>query len=263
MTYTPLRLESEIRLLSLTGRKYDITDQNDRKRSNDDLIRLFHDIQDVIKPQCVLEIGAREATFSRETRHRHPDCLIYAFEASSHAFERMSRNYDFEALNIRYLNLAVTDATGTAEFQIQKIVDGALVSPLRGNNSLLRRREDNISYEPLPVASTTLDDFHAAEGLRGRSISAWIDVEGASELVLKGASHALQDVQSLFIEMEDAEFWVSQWRSGQVLDFLMAHGLYPVARDFEYDLQHNAIFLREPVLANGIIRYKLASYYHL
>jgi len=195
-------------------------------------------------------------------RDRHENVPIYAFEANPHIFENMSGKFNFEALNIRYLNLAVSDVTGDTEFQIQKSVDGHPASPIRGNNSLLRRTQADVEYEAVRVPSTTLDDFCAAEGLIGRPMSAWIDVEGASELVLKGASRTLQDIQSVFIEVEDAEFWTSQWRSGHVMDHLMAHGLHPIARDFEYDLQYNVIFVREPVLANGVVRYKLATFLH-
>jgi hypothetical protein len=82
-------------------------------------------------------------------------------------------------------------------------------------------------------ADTILDDFAAVEEIGGCSISARINVEGASELVIKRASQALQDVQFIFIEVKDAEFWTSQWRSSDVMDHLMTKGLCPVARDFE------------------------------
>lgn len=72
----------------------------------------------------------------------------------------------------------------------------------------------------------------------------WVDVEGANEVVLKGARSALARTSAVFIEVEDKRLWDSQWLSDDVANYLYDLGLRPVARDYQSTHQYNLMFVR-------------------
>ena len=202
---------------------------------------LFHRLLDLLRPALFVEVGAYRAEASRRVKLDHPDTRVVAFEANRYNHEAVSAEHDFEESGISYLNLAVSDQPGTVTFHLRRAVEGEALRPLTGNSSLLRRLEGAVEYEPLAVPSVTLDEFFAADIASEHRAATWIDVEGASGLVLGGATTFLGTCDLVMIEVEEKPMWEGQWLSLDVLTALVSRGFVPVARDIEYENQFNFV----------------------
>lgn len=220
---------------------------------------LLFDICERLQPAIFLDIGANDAGASRAVRRRLPDCDIHAFEANPGIHARFLP--ELEAARIRFWNLAVSDASGPTRLYAPVTLsraysDGRIIpaniqeSPETGKTSLLLRDEE-ATYREVHVDATTLDEF-AAEHLgtgAARRMVLWIDVEGAADRVIAGASQALDQTLAAFVEMEGYQFWKNQSDRRVVLDELAKKGFVALARDREYaDFQHNVLFVHASVL---------------
>lgn len=209
---------------------------------------IFYELQQRLRPAVSLEIGAREASFSREMRRRSPEITVAAFEASPLTFAHFSKNTPFEQENIQYHNMAVSDTDGPVNFNL--VLESDFLS---GRNSL-HSRADLPSHQIEVQAvrgDTILQNWPEAE------ISLWIDVEGAAEQVLKGFIQGFRSrrIASVFIEVEEYDIWKGQWTAAEVKRFFLEQEYLPVFCDAEYyrtlrkgDMvvsQYNIIFCRQ------------------
>lgn len=212
------------------------------------LAQNYYQLQKILKSNCFFEIGAFEADFSRMMKNLFPDSKVYAFEASPYCYD----NYKDLNSSIEYLNLAISDKEGEIYFSLQdkNISDQSEIEKVRGNNSILDRNDDTISYKKINVKSTTFDSFIEKESLTTSSFSLWVDVEGANKNVLKGSEKYLKNVQSILIEVEDYEYWKDQWLSKDVDQFLQNFGFFPIARDFEDNNQYNIVYINQLLLGD-------------
>ncbi len=221
------------------------------KKSNLRLFLFFLFLNELVKPKVSFEIGAYDAEFSINLRKRMKDIKIYAFEASKDNFEHFTRARNFHNKNIKYLNLALSDKTGDIDFFMQdKNLDtNEMYTKIIPNNSLHKRKEENIQYQQIRISSETLENFALSEKIDKESNSMWIDVEGSNKEVLKGASNILEFSELIYIEVEDKKFWENQWLSEDVIKFMKNYDLIPIAKDFEDFLgQYNLIFIKEELL---------------
>lgn len=222
---------------------------NEERLLVDELVKTFLLIQKETNPTISIEVGANSADFSRKIKQKQPSILSWAFEANPYVYEHYLN--DLNTLDIKYLNMAITDTVGFTRFLIQEGVlnngkwDGNRINRLSGNNSLLIRNESDILYSAPNIECTTLDNFFIEENRINQKdrVCMWIDVEGASKQVLQNSIKLLEQTDSIFIEVEDFEFWHNQWLSKDVIEFLRLYNFIPVARDYEYEKQNNYIFL--------------------
>ena len=240
---------AQLHLMS-QAQHYVLEDAKERRRSNRELVSLFMNVQRALKPQVSLEIGAYEAGFSQNVRKLLPATAVFAFEANPHNFEQWRSTIDYQSLNIEYLNYAVADKRGEIEFHLQKTVAGATVEPGLRNNSIMMRRNADTTYETVLVPSISVGDFFNERGLRGKSATAWIDVEGAAKHVLSGMDAVLPQFTGILMEVEDRMYWEGQWHATDVIEFFTTRGFVPIARDFQFQFQYNVIFMPVTALAN-------------
>lgn len=203
---------------------------------------LFHSLVGLLQPGLFVEAGAYRADASRRVRQDHPGTRVVAFEANRYNHEAVSAEHDFASLGIDYLNLAVTEEPGEITFHLRRAVEGQALRPVTGNSSMLRRLDQTTEYEPLTVASVSLDSHFATELATGRRAALWVDVEGASGPVLRGAARFLGACDLVMIEVEEKAMWEDQWLSLDVVAHLVGSGFVPVARDIEYENQFNLVF---------------------
>lgn len=213
----------------------------DNTINHEDLVTKFINLQQIIKPNVCIEVGAHGAEFSNTMASL--GVKSYAFEASPHVYNHFK---DKVKPGVEYINKAISYKTDNVLFQIDKRFDPATT----GHNTIMKRAED-LDYEYVSVESIPLDDFVNA----GDNIALWIDCEGANREVLSGASDILNKVSSIFIEVEAHEFWQNQWLFNDVNDHLLSKGFILLAKDQEFgENQYNCIFIKkelEQVLNNG------------
>jgi FkbM family methyltransferase len=202
--------------------------------SNESLINKFIEMQKLIRPSLSIEVGAHEATFSKKMHEITEN--VWAFEASPYVFEHF---YPISGVN--YINKAISNVKGKVDFEIQGERDFKT-----GNNSILKRNEDK-KYSYVEIDAVTLNDTFKNE----KNICLWIDCEGANEQVLTGASNILKNVSSIFIEVEEVEYWKGQWLFNDVESYLLENGFILFARgESEYNnKQYNCIFIKKELEA--------------
>lgn len=209
-----------------------------------------------IRPKTFLEFGAFDAKFSRRIKSEHPHAKTIAFEANPYVYQHFMSQVDFKALGIEYNHLAISDSDNSrVSFQVQAKRSGQDVTPVKGDDSLLKRNVSDphqiyeaVEYETVTVDATTLDGYVNDSQFGLDDFSAWIDVEGALKTVLAGAQKTLARTRSLMIEVEEKPHWGGQWVAKDVEEHLISLGFFPIARDFEYEHQYNLIFVRDEVL---------------
>ena len=224
-------------------------------------LRSFYlDLQKILKPNVSVEVGAFKAEFSTQMRKISPMSECFAFEANKFNYEDSRQNV--LSYGVNYINLAITDYVGEVEFLIQEgFLNGVHYEKDPGNNSILKRSDNNIYYSKHTVACTKLDAFFEDSINKKNTFCLWIDAEGASKQVLMGAERFLNSVQSIFIEVEHERFWKEQWLANDVNDVLSEHNFVHVAHDTEYINQNNAVYLRSDLFDNKEIVRVLNRWY--
>lgn len=190
----------------------------------------FIELQKTLNPDVFIEIGAHEAEFSQTVAEKFPGSDVYAFEANPYVY---IKNYPIK--NVNYINNAISSSLGFVDFQIQNDNDISA-----GNNTILKRNEDK-DYLYIKVLSTTVDSLFTEY----KNVCMWVDCEGANKEVLLGSENTLKNVSSIFIEVEEIEFWKDQWLDTDVISYLESLGFIMLARDSQYNNQYNCIFVKE------------------
>ena len=205
----------------------------------------FHELVAQIDPALFVEAGAYRADASCKVRADHPACRVVAFEANPYNYRRYAEELDFASLGVEFLNLAVTEANGPVTFHLRTRQDGEDLRRVTGNSSLLRRQGTDTEYEEITVQGVSLDEYFADS--TASPVCMWIDVEGASGAVLRGARQLLERTELVLIEVEEKFQWEHQWRSLDVIEFFLDAGFVPLTRDAEYNQQYNILFVRNDV----------------
>jgi FkbM family methyltransferase len=202
----------------------------------EELAESFLSLQGRLKPDFIIEVGAREASFSLQAKKLVPDTKVYAFEANPYVHKRYARKCKRRGVN--YLQLGVSNLTGNLDFNVDPSKELS-----DGSHSFLKRVNSE-NLEQISVGCTTLDDFFMPKISESDNVAIWIDVEGLSGQVLEGATKLLSHVQSLYIEVEHKAFWENQILAGEVTKILESRHFMLLGRDLEYfPVQENFLFL--------------------
>jgi FkbM family methyltransferase len=231
-----------------------------RELSVAELDAFFHELVVLARPSVFVEGGAFEADTSLRVAAALPGCRVVAFEANPYVYDRFSAARDFPAGSVEYVHQALSDEPGTVVFRVVSASSSLADDRVQGYNSMLPRLGDDwlgdVEYEEVEVPATTLD---AAFGDAGGPAAMWLDVEGATGIVLAGAQDFLDRCDVLKVEVEEAPFWKDQWLASDVVEALAKHGLIQVARDNQDEDQHNEVFVSERLLSRHDIQERLTQ----
>jgi FkbM family methyltransferase len=192
----------------------------------------------------VIEIGAHAAGFSRRVKRAMESTRVVAFEANPDVHAKHAALCD--AAGIEYHNVCVSNAEGSLTLQVPLGKNGAIMTM----GSILPHTILAATHTH-QVSATTLDAFLATDVSKQKAI--WLDVEGATGLVLDGAAEALQSCVLLYAELETVRSWHGQRIDSELVAQLGRHGLAPVLRDTYRARQYNALFLKHEVLTQAPI----------
>jgi FkbM family methyltransferase len=211
------------------------------KHSAQRLRKRFLRIAAALNTDTFVEVGAFDGSVAIEARSILPRARIVSFEANPFNHAHFSTTLRHEEHNVEYRQYAISDSVGETTFSIA----GAGEQGLSKKSSILRRLSTSAvaHFADVTVPCTTLDAFF--ESKRPSRMALWIDVEGATEQVLRGAASIMETVGVLLIEVEEEQFWEGQWLAGDVEAFLRAAGLECVGHDREYKAQENRLFVRK------------------
>ena len=196
------------------------------------LAEKFIKLQEQLKPKISIEIGAHEAEFSQLMSKKITKDNTWAFEANPIVYKKYSGFNNFH-----YINKAISDKNNYIKFELQVGLED------EGNNSIKNRKEDKI-YSYIDVESVTLDSMFSDY----KNICLWIDCEGANKEVLLGAHQVLKNTDSIFIEVEEIEYWEDQWLDVDVFKYLDDQGFALVEKKEQYEKQYNCIFIKKDLM---------------
>jgi FkbM family methyltransferase len=219
------------------------------------LRELFLDLCDIYSVQNLLEIGAHEASISREFLELNSsiDRRALAFEANPVTYKEIT--HQALAYGVEVFNLGIGSTVGNLEFNIPVFGDSEYLTPV--NASFLTRTDGTTNYHKFNVVTETIDHVFDSRSVAGPS-ALWIDVEGFAHEVLEGAIRTLSSNQVVFlqIEVEAIKYWRDQKTYETIFADLAKFGYFPIARDFEYRYQYNVIFCRQDIFNTSKILVK-------
>lgn len=251
-------LPSALARLEGTRAAFGALSKAERMRSVAELEEFFFELVRLVNPSLFVEAGAKDAGASRKVSTLLTGAAIVAFEANPYTFRRFKKKYDYRASGIQYRNQALASRVGSVSFNLRKSDDGRPAAD--GQGSLLKFTEYAPGHIQVTVPCTTLDTVMDEFGPASEGCVLWVDVEGATEEVMGGATRTLSTASVIFIEVEDKEYWGAQWLAERVLSHLHAAGLHPVARDFQSRAQYNVLCVRNSLLAQNACEEAIAAY---
>lgn len=219
----------------------------------DDFGTLFIDICEALQIDSAIEVGAHAAEFSSAIFRRMPNLKVVALEANPYVHAKYKA---FVAVGIDYLNLAASCDESPIELHVvRSIEDGGKqreIDPANTISGLLVRSAQNASYDTVRIDATSIDIIARQRSMR--RVALWIDVEGANEIVLRGANTALEDqVVCLIVEVEEHGYWKDQWMRDDVDKFLVERGFTQVAKEPVDRPQYNVVYVRSDQVTNDFL----------
>lgn len=181
--------------------------------------------------ECGAHEGSASSKFATELGKR-----AIAIEANPFVFkEKTSQLKEF---GVTALNYALDTKDGQVTL---KVPIGKQKTSTKGS---LLPREDR-GTEEVACEAKTLDSVAAEHFPEDVSFGLWIDVEGATSQVLRGADRILRNERCKLIkvEVESVSFWKDQSTAFEIDAFLKDRGFFPVARDCEYKEEYNLIYI--------------------
>jgi 2-O-methyltransferase len=172
----------------------------------------------------ILEIGSNDGADTLALLRVMPQAKIYCFEPEPRAVARFKKRLDLQQLdNVRLFEIAVSDQTGEAKFYSSDSVDLPEGWDLSGS---IRRPKNHlkeyrwIKFEKtISVDTCRLDDWCAETGVKHVDFI-WMDVQGAEQDVIKGASKILQETRFLYTEYSNNELYEGQLSLNRLLTLL-------------------------------------------
>ena len=221
---------------------YDMATPDERGHSVVALADFFFEVVQGIGFRRFVEVGAKDAHASVRAAGIPGMETVIAFEANPYTYRRFATS--LAEAGVDYRHLAVGDRSGTETFLVRRRDDGTPIAD--GQGSLLLRPDHEPGYERVEVGLVSLDGhLGPPDGVR---TAMWIDVEGASSQVLRGATAMLADVDLVMIEVEEQTVWDGQeWLRRDVVEAMAGAGLEPVARDRQSRHQFNLVFVRSAI----------------
>lgn len=219
------------------------------------LQQVFIALQRYVVPDISLEIGARDAEYSKRVRSALPeDVPVVAFEGSPATYRHYAKELALFYPGIQYLPLIVSDTDGEKEFFEYFDADNHDMTCSAGWSSLLDTRKgllDRVQKKSAVYRAVTGDGFLRANSPGRKNISLWIDVEGAQDLVFQGFGETFSSgaVASVFIEVEAKKLWDTQKMLVKgIMEHMARHGLVACFLDNQFLAQSNIIFIRKDLV---------------
>lgn len=202
----------------------------------------------------LIEAGAKDGGVSARVKAAVPEARAVAFEGNPFTYKRFRSKHGPDSSGVEYLHLALSDAEGELTFRTRVRDDGR---PSADGQGSLLPRVGNHGHAEVTVPATTLDRFFADS--LGKRFALWVDVEGAAGSVLAGATDVLRRADVVIVEVEERPYWDGQALRGDIVATLRAHGLVPIARDFQTRYQFNLVFVSRELRKSPDVKAGLAA----
>ncbi len=218
--------------------------------SNRMLVESYFALIKAYDSKVFLELGAHRATASRNFMRAEPGRFAIAIEANPFNYKRFCDAV--QAGGTIYRNLALTDETGPVKMILSDTQRDRNKGHTSTANSILKRASfsdvmevevQGITFDDLITQATSDGDIPA---LINEPPVLWVDVEGATSQLLKGAQIALPKCLAVFVEVEAEALYEGQVTVEGIDAQFRALGFSPILRDCEYQpRQYNIIYVND------------------
>ena len=194
---------------------------------------LYRKLLSLVQPEIVFDIGSCDGSESIKAAKILPKSTVVAFEANPTNFSQIIENSDIMKLGVSVHNMAIQNKDDNVFFNL---ID-AEKTKNKGSSSLLNK--PNLDSEQIEVRGSRLDSFANKHYPLGKTLSLWIDVEGAGYEVLEGIESTSDRIVFFQIEVEETQIWEGQRTHNDIIKIANSLGFYPIARgagDFQYDM---------------------------
>jgi FkbM family methyltransferase len=187
------------------------------------------------EPLVICDIGACEGEDSVRYARRYPRARVFAFEAlpANQALVRANLAR-YGATNAELVPLALSDRAGEAAFHVSS---GRPPDLFAGENWNYGNKSSSLLApaaaipmhgwiefkDTITVPTGTLDDFCARRGLDHIDFIQ-MDVQGAEQLVLAGATAMLPHITAIWLEVSAREHYRGQTLAADITRFMRDHG---------------------------------------
>lgn len=211
-----------------------------RAESVERLDNLFFRYCAMMDANILFECGCYDAETSIKFLQNRVDSTAFAFEASPEVFREVSTATVHDRLRLFNIALGASDGNVKYYFNPRK--------KLAKNGSLLKRkdREQKSCLVRMRTLDACVRDLQL--DIEQTKIALWIDVEGVALSVLQGATKLLSSTAIIKVEVERKPLWRGQHTEDEIHDFLQQKGFTLVEMDFEYQDQHNLLYVRSSLL---------------
>ena len=188
----------------------------------------------------IIEAGAHIGRDTLKMSRLWPECKIYAFEPVPELYAQLKERTKEQA-NVQCFELALSDANGTAVFQVSSGASTAVSSLLEPSEYRINRPD--VFFTPLTITTVTLDAW--AEQHRVAAVDfLWLDMQGYELHVLDAAPRIRQTVKAMLIEASLTERFKNNPLYDEVLARIEAWGFTAVRQDIPKHNKINILFVR-------------------
>lgn len=187
------------------------------------------------EPLVICDIGACEGEDSVRFARAYPRARVFAFEPLPANQTIVRTNFARHAVpNAELVPLALSDRAGEATFHVSSGRPPDLFAGENWNygnksSSLLAPAQAGPMHgwiefkEAITVPTGTLDAFCAQRGLDHIDFIQ-MDVQGAEQLVLAGATTMLPHITAIWLEVSDREHYRGQALARDIMRLMKSHG---------------------------------------
>ncbi|MBE0545012.1 MAG: FkbM family methyltransferase [Verrucomicrobia bacterium] len=207
----------------------------------------------------VFDVGSCDGYDSVLFRQILPKAVIVAFEANPINYQKMAANETIRANRIEVLPYAITNRTGTAQFNVVD-VDYENPQENRGTSSLLVHESLKIR-EVVEVETRRLDEIVLKDYSSIQRLGLWIDVEGAEFGVLESIAGVKDRVVAAHVETARSPLRLGQRVFSDVEALMKSLGFSPVGTNMsESSTWGDVVFVNEKAVSQLGWRFRLCCW---
>lgn len=178
------------------------------------------------KYKNIVDIGAQIGTFAITFARMYPGSQIIAYEPNLDNYKQLEKNISLNKLelNIKALNLAVTDKKGTAKLFVNSVNIGG--HSVFGSNFDKFAKVGTISLEDV----LKMNKFKTIDLLK-------MDCEGEEyKIFLSTPKRTLQKISTIILELHETPETTKHYSSKDLLSFLVRNGFeYKILKEIYYE----------------------------
>lgn len=240
---------------------HEFSSKDVRSASHECLHEVYILMQEKLKTDLSLEIGAHAAEFSLCLKEKYKDAIsVCAVEGSPKTHKHFSDTIDFKSRGVEYMNVVLSEKNDYVTFYEYSHPEGdnasAQISSIHLRDT--ERAEGKGRKQKVSVKSIRGDSLLENKFPDKQCVSLWIDVEGAQAEVLSSFNTSFRSgkINSLFVEVEAKKLWPSQLMlDTDIITHLSQFGFVPFLRDNEYGVQYNIIFIKKDLIKTSFSKF--------